>query len=235
VSESREQILIVDDEEPVRRLLRKCLEKQNYTIFEAANGEEMERVLATENIQLVTLDITLDDEDGLDLARSIRAKSNLPIIMVSGKGELIDKVVGLEIGADDYISKPFELREVVARVRAVLRRYSEDNEAPVDGSTTYRFDGWKLDCGRRELHGPDDSAVHLTSGEFDLLQLFVTHAQQVLSRDQIMDLLKGNEWTPNDRTIDNQVTRLRKKLDGRSELIKTVRGVGYIFSADVQR
>ena len=231
--DSREQILIVDDEAAVRRLLRKCLEKEGFIISEASTGTEMHTILDAQSIDLVTLDITLEGEDGLDLARTIRAKSKVPIIMVSGKGDLIDKVVGLEIGADDYISKPFELREVIARVRAVLRRYTDATPHKTDTGTIYKFENWQLDSNKRELRDPNNKPIELTSGEYDLLYLFVTHPQQVLNRDQIMDNLKGNEWTPNDRTIDNQVARLRKKLSAKGELIKTVRGSGYIFSATV--
>lgn len=214
-------------------------------MHEASNGAEMHAMLQQHDIDLVTLDISLDGEDGLDLARELRSKNPVPIIMVSGKGDLIDTVVGLEVGADDYISKPFELREVVARVRAVLRRYQPtDGQQPVatisatqsNGIQKYRFENWTLDITTRELLDVDNNIVAITTGEFDLLLLFVTSPRRVLSRDQIMDSLKGNEWLPNDRTIDNQVARLRKKLvseDSKSSLIKTVRGAGYLFTAEV--
>lgn len=247
MSQSSSQILIVDDEPAVRKLLRRCLEKEGFKVHEAADGTGMHTVLQQHDINLVTLDITLDGEDGLDLARELRAHNPVPIIMVSGKGDLIDTVVGLEVGADDYISKPFELREVVARVRAVLRRYNTVGtlQAAADSAaqtttqnhTTYRFANWTLKSTTRELYDADNNIVPLTTGEFDLLLLFVTSPGRVLSRDQIMDSLKGNEWLPNDRTIDNQVARLRKKLvsnDSKpSSLIKTIRGTGYLFTAEV--
>ena len=239
--QSSGQILIVDDEPSVRKLLRKCLEKEGFQIHEAANGAEMHAAIESHPIDLVTLDISLGGEDGLDLARELRTDSQVPIIMVSGKGELIDTVVGLEVGADDYISKPFQLREVVARVRAVLRRYqttSAQSTPSDDGKHCYRFNNWTLDSSTRELLDADNIPVSITSGEFDLLLLFVTAPRRVLSRDQIMDSLRGNEWLPNDRTIDNQVARLRKKLTvpaGEVSLIKTVRGTGYLFTAEVTR
>ena len=155
--------------------------------------------------------------------------------MVSDKGDLIDTVVGLEIGADDYISKPFELREVIARVRAVLRRYQSNatETMPVESDNAdvvYSFAKWTLNCTTRELFSDKGDAVPLTTGEFDLLHVFVTNTRRVMSRDQIMDSLKGCDWTPNDRTIDNQVARLRKKLVADQPLIKTVRGTGYLFT-----
>ena len=181
---------------------------------EASSGKQTLKILNDNNIDLVTLDLSLGSEDWLDIARQIRLFSKVPIVMVSGKGDLIDTVVGLEVGADDYISKPFELREVIARVRAVLRRYQSSGPAQHDTTSTehdttsdtvFRFDDWTLNCNTRELQNPGGEIVALTTGEFDLLQVFVTHARQVLSRDQIMDNLRGNEWAPNDRTIDNQV------------------------------
>lgn len=213
-------------------------------MLEAADSEQALAQLSLQTTDLITLDLNLGSEDGLDLARKIRASSEIPIIMVSGKGELIDTVVGLEIGADDYISKPFELREVIARVRAVLRRYQTPTSSVVDTSekstvdTTFVFDQWILDCSTRELRSRHGTPVSLTTGEFDLLEVFVTHARSVLSRDQIMDALKGRDWSPNDRTIDNQVARLRKKLqcaDSAKQLIKTVRGTGYLFTATVEK
>lgn len=240
--ESKQKILVVDDEASIRKLLRRCLEREVFDVLEAASSAETLRQLAENEIDLVTLDLSLGSEDGLELAREIRAMSNVPIIMVSGKGELIDTVVGLEIGADDYISKPFELREVVARVRAVLRRYQTTaaQDATISNTATtdeqFEFERWKLCATTRELYDTEGNLVPLTTGEFDLLQVFVNSPRKVLSRDQIMDALKGNEWLPNDRTIDNQVARLRKKLtleDSEQQLIKTVRGAGYLFTPQV--
>ncbi len=239
--DSNQKILVVDDEAPIRKLLRRCLERETFHVLEAENSAQTLDLLRGNDINLITLDLSLGGEDGLELARAIRAESQVPIIMVSGKGDLIDTVVGLEIGADDYISKPFELREVVARVRAVLRRYQPAAQpqptpaAQADSGEELHFERWILNCITRELHDTDGNPVPLTTGEFDLLHLFVKSPRKVLSRDQIMDELKGNEWLPNDRTIDNQVARLRKKLtlEGDQQLIKTVRGSGYLFTPQV--
>ena len=236
----KQNILIVDDEAPVRKLLRKCFEKEAFGVYEAENSEQTLEQLQRVQIDLVTLDLTLGSEDGLELARQIRTVSAVPIVMVSGKGDLIDTVVGLEIGADDYISKPFELREVIARVRAVLRRYNTPATSDYTLHTSdtlsdekFAFGPWILNITARELFDNSGNPISLTTGEFDLLRIFVTHSRRVMSRDQIMDELKGSEWTPNDRTIDNQVARLRKKLDLQDhgqQVIKTVRGAGYLFS-----
>lgn len=251
MSESEQTILVVDDEDAVRRLLRRCFENAQYHVLEASNGQELRQHLDNSHVDLITLDLSLANEDGLDLARAIRTHSNVPIIMVSGKGELIDTVVGLEIGADDYISKPFELREVIARVRAVLRRHHQqpavsncaDNSVSTElakplspSNTQLTFGGWILDTGTRELRDESHTVCELTTGEYDLLLLFVRKSRRVLSRDFIMDELKGNDWLPNDRTIDNQVARLRKKIEGsnsETKLIKTIRGTGYMFTAEV--
>jgi DNA-binding response OmpR family regulator len=194
-------------------------------------------------VSLITLDLALGGEDGLELARRVRAKRNLPIVMISGKGDTIDRVVGLELGADDYITKPFHLREVLARVRAVLRRYegTGDNAArpvPDVSGDVVRFAHWVLDTRRRELRTAAGAEQDLTTAEFNLLDIFVKQPGRVLSRDNIMDHLKGADWSPVDRTIDNLVARLRKKIEEDPEtphLIKTVRGIGYVFTGEVKR
>jgi DNA-binding response OmpR family regulator len=224
-------ILVVDDDAQIRRMLRRCLEDEGYRVSESSGGEGIEAALRS-GLHLVTLDLNLGHEDGLAIARRIRQLSDVPIIMITGKGDMIDRIVGLELGADDYIAKPFHLREVLARIRSVLRRSVGNAPAPAD-TGAIRFDGFVLDPARRSLNAPDGQAVELTSGEFDLLLLFSRHAHAVLSRDRIMDLLKGHDWAPNDRSIDNQVARLRKLIeaDTRSpKLIKTVRGAGYTFT-----
>lgn len=231
-------ILIVDDDQKVRLLLRRCFEGEGFRVTEAARGADVVRALTGNDIDLVTLDLTLPDMDGLSVARQIRERTALPIIMVTGKGDIIDRVIGLEVGADDYIAKPFHLREVLARVRAVLRR-ARDTSAkptPVPGGRLppIRFDRWVLDRERRELHDREGRPCALTSAEFGLLEIFITHANRVLTRNQIMDLLKGHEWSPLDRSIDNLVARLRRKIepaDASPSLIKTVRGLGYTFTA----
>jgi len=230
------KLLIVDDEEPVRRLLRDCLEPEGFAVFEAASGTEMHAVLAANAIDLITLDLGLAGEDGLKLARAVRAQRNIPIVMITGKSDPIDRVVGLELGADDYIVKPFHMREVLARIRAVLRRYNPPSAPSSTGSSAADrivFEGRTLDRHRRELKNPHGAIVELTTTEFDLLSIFLAAPGRVLSRDQIMDQLKGHDWSPLDRSIDSMVARLRRKIEPENEtpkLIKTVRGIGYVFA-----
>ena len=234
------QILIVDDEPEIRALLRKCFEREGFRVVEARDGGELRARLGSQPPSLITLDLTLGGEDGLVLAREIRAKCNIPIIMITGKGDTIDRVVGLELGADDYIAKPFQLREVVARVRAVLRRYNPAEQDAVAAGAEherYAFADMVLDLTCRELNASGE-VQELTTAEFNLLEIFVKRPNRVLSRDNIMDLLKGHEWSPVDRSIDALVGRLRKKVEPDPEqprLIKTVRGVGYVFTADAKR
>jgi len=230
-------ILIVDDEPRVRTLLRRCLEGEGFAVSEAKDGAEMRRRLEREAVSLITLDLNLGAENGLDLAREIRKERNIPIIMLTGKGDAIDRVVGLEVGADDYLAKPFEMRELVARVRAVLRR-AQPAERPSSAGQRYTFAGWTFDIDQRSLKRRDGAEQDLTTSEFNLLEAFVKRPHRVLSRDDIMDLVKGQDWSPLDRSIDNLVARLRKKVEldpDRPTLIKTVRGVGYTFSAHVER
>ena len=240
---SSTHILVVDDEPEVRLLLRRCFEIEGYSVTEAKDGAEMRAALAAAPISLVTLDLKLGGEDGLVLAREIRASQNVPIVMVTGKNDTIDRVVGLELGADDYIAKPFHLREVLARVRAVLRRYEASLQPAVAapaGATnaSFAFAGFVLDPDRRELRRATGEPVDLTTAELGMLLMFVERPGRVLSRDNIMDLLKGQDWSPLDRSIDTLVSRLRRKIEpdpDRPQLIKTVRGVGYAFAADVRR
>jgi DNA-binding response OmpR family regulator len=231
------RILIVDDDPKVRTLLRRCLEGEGFAVSEAAGGAELLACLDRQHVSLITLDLNLGNENGLDLARDIRRERNIPIIMLTGKGDAIDRVVGLEVGADDYLAKPFELRELVARIRAVLRR-AAPAETTAPAGRRYLFEGWVMDVNRRILKGEDGKDMDLTTGEFNLLEAFVKRPQRVLSRDDIMDLLKGHDWSPLDRSIDNLVARLRKKVErdpDQPSLIKTVRGAGYVFTADVER
>ncbi len=241
---SAPHILIVDDDPKVRLLLRRCFEGESFRVTEAACGAEAVECVAAGFVDLVTLDLNLPDSDGLTIGREIRGRSQVPIIMVTGKGDTIDRVVGLELGADDYITKPFHVREVIARVRAVLRRTGAGSRpspsliaAPPVETAGLAFDGWVLDLTRRELrHAGGGPVCELTTSEFDLIKLFATHANRPLSRDQIMDLLRGHDWTPTDRSIDNLVLRLRRKVEADPDhprLIKTVRGIGYCFAARV--
>ena len=239
--ESR-HILVVDDEQPVRTLLRECFELDGFRVSEAVDGKTLMERLAADPPHLITLDLKLGGDDGFELARQIRATCNVPIVMITGKGDTIDRVVGLELGADDYIAKPFHVREVLARVRAVLRRYeavpaSDAAVARVD-EERYRFDRWTLDIPRRELRCDDGSVQELTTGEFDMLAMFVRRPSRVLSRDNIMDLLKGHDWSPLDRSIDSLIVRVRRKIEpspDRPTLIKTVRGVGYVLASEVRK
>jgi DNA-binding response OmpR family regulator len=236
-------ILVVDDEAEVRTLLRSALEPEGYQILEAENGAGLMQRLDAEPVDLITLDLRLGGEDGFTLAREIRARHNVPIVMISGRGDTIDRVVGLELGADDYISKPFHMREVVARIRAVLRRYDAGIAAtPPSPSLTpdsprYEFEGWTLDVGRRQLTTPEGAHCELTTAEFNLLLVLVQRPGRVLSRDELMDLLKGHDWTPLDRSIDGLIARVRKKIERGDcpQHIKTVRGVGYVFTDQVRR
>ncbi len=237
-------ILVVDDDPDIRLLLRDCFALEGYTVIEAANGEEMRAHLKTMPINLITLDLALAGEDGLTLAREVRSQCDVPIIMVTGKGDMVDRVVGLEVGADDYITKPFHLREVLARVRSVLRRYKptgtgEQTAAPQTPQThiKYSFASWTLDLTSRQLTDEVGAERNLTTAEFNLLELFITRPHHTLSRDAIMEQLKGHDWSPLDRSIDTLVGRLRKKIEnGQSspKLIKTIRGVGYMFTAEVR-
>lgn len=235
-------ILVVDDDPKIRLLLRRCFESEGYRVSEAASRGDVDLHLSAGGLDLITLDLTLPDSDGLTIARDIRARSRVPIVMVTGKSDMIDRVVGLELGADDYIAKPFHVREVLARVRAVLRRAEQAPAASAAGPAVYQsdeiylFSDWELDIPKREVRRKTGEPCDLTTSEFGLLEVFVRHPKRVLSRDQIMDLLRGHEWSPLDRSIDNLVARLRKKIEADPEeprLIKTVRGIGYSFTADV--
>jgi len=239
-------VLVADDEPRIRTMLRRYLVDEGFKVTEAADGTAMRAALEREAIDLVLLDLVMPGEDGLSLARYIRRRSDIPIIMLTGKGDLIDRVVGLEAGADDYITKPFELREVLARIRTVLRRVgprraaSAPASAPATGEEAGEvlfFQDWRLDLLRRELQTSAGDAVPLTAGEFELLRAFVRHPNRVLSRSQLMDIVKGRAWAAYDRAIDTQVARLRKKIEADSSnptLIKTVRGSGYVFAASVK-
>jgi DNA-binding response OmpR family regulator len=240
---SQTHIVVVDDEPAVRDIIRACLEMEGYRISEAGGGPELFAILEREPVHLITLDLTLGGEDGLAVARQIRAQWDTPIIMVTGKSDPIDRIVGLEIGADDYIAKPFHVREVLARVRSVLRR-NQPQPAPTENGKAKEdppgekmvFAGWVLDCARRELRSPAGHLCPLTNTEFTLLEALARRPNRVLSRDQIMDMVRGPDWNANDRAIDNQVGRLRRKMESTEScgtLIRNVRGVGYMLSADV--
>lgn len=229
-------ILVVDDDPRLCRLVSRQLTREGYSVRTAGGGEDMRRMIAEACPDLVILDLMLPGEDGFSLARELRAQSSVGIVMLTGKTDTIDKIVGLEIGADDYVTKPFDERELLARVRSVLRRVSDDaREHPADASIAC-FEGWSLDLNAYELVSPDGEQVHLTSHEFQLLEALVRHGHRVLTREAILELLSGRDWTPEDRSVDVLVGKLRRKLETdrhAPRLIKTVRGVGYILTATV--
>lgn len=231
-------ILIVDDDKEIRLLVGRALEREGFRTSLAADGAELQRILERGAIDLIVLDVMLPGKDGLTICRDLRARKVVtPIILLTAKGADIDRIIGLEMGADDYVAKPFNSRELVARIKAVLRRTQtpmtrEDNK----NRRTASFEDWKLDMIRRELVSKDGLIVSLSTGEFDLLSVFINHAQAVLSRDQLLDLAKGRSSVVFDRSIDIQVSRLRKKLGDDAKdpkIIKTVWGGGYIFTPDV--
>jgi two-component system OmpR family response regulator len=233
-------ILIVDDHREIRDLVSRALAKEGVRVSMAADGRSMRKALADSRIDLILLDLMLPGEDGLSLCRAVRADSNVPIIMLTAKGDEIDRVIGLEMGADDYLPKPFGSRELVARIKAVLRR---SNEKPATGSPgsapqRYHFERWELDTAARELIRDDGVTVPLSTGEYDLLIALVERPQRVLNRDQLLDLARGRSAAGLDRSIDTQVSRLRKKIEidpGDPQIIKTVWGGGYIFTPAVSR
>jgi len=232
-------ILVVDDQNDICEVVQDYLVGEGYRVSTANDGTAMRRVIAQNAVDLVILDLMLPGEDGLTLAQALRGESNVGIIILTGRGETVDRIIGLEMGADDYLPKPFHLRELLARVKSVLRRVSaRSNEKPSSGNRSKaRFAGWDLDLSTRELVSPAGSEVRLTTGEFDLLAAFVNNANQVLSRDRLLDLARNREAGPFDRTIDVQVGRLRRKLEDdpqRPSMIKTVRGTGYIFTPTVE-
>jgi two-component system OmpR family response regulator len=231
-------ILVVDDQQEICDLVQEYLTGEGYRVSTAHEGTGMRRVLSQAQVDLVILDLMLPGEDGLTLARGLRSESGIGIIILTGRGETVDRIIGLEMGADDYLPKPFHLRELLARVKSVLRRVqSRTGEAnPQTARSRARFAGWNLDLSSRELLSPSGEEVRLTTGEFDLLTAFVINANQVLSRDRLLDLARNREAGPFDRTIDVQVGRLRRKLEDDPQnpsLIKTVRGSGYIFTPNV--
>ena len=231
-------LLVVDDDREIRVLLAGFLHKHGFRVETAADGREMFAALGAGHFDLIVLDLMLPGEDGLSLCRRVRAGSELPIIMLTAVGEDTDRIVGLEIGADDYLPKPFNPRELLARIRAVLRRAREVRRPPDDGrSRRFEFHGWMLDVVGRCLHSPDGTPVELTAGEFALLLTLLEHPGRVLTRDQLLDLTRGREAGPFDRSVDIQVSRLRRKIEDdpkRPALVKTVRSGGYVFAATVR-
>ena len=237
MNQGNTHILVVDDHSEIRDLLKRFLEQHGLRVSCARDGKEMKRLLEEREFDLLVLDLMMPGEDGLTLCRELRVKSNLPIIMLTAMGEETDRIIGLEMGADDYLAKPFNPRELLARIKAVMRRTQADNQPAAETLTRdLRFDRWLLDINRRELVDEDGVGLSLSTAEFDLLKVFLERPQRVLSRDQLLDLARGREAVAFDRAIDTLVSRLRRKLERdpkNPELIKTIWGGGYMFSADV--
>ncbi len=239
--EKEPHILVVDDDREIRDLLSRFLRKHGFRVDSAADGREMWRLLDGGRFDLIVLDLMLPGEDGLSLCRRLRAQTGnvTPIIMLTAIGEEMDRIIGLEMGADDYLAKPFNPRELLARMRAVLRR---SGAAPIPSEAAGRgeltFAGWRLNPARRELLAPDGSLVDLTGGEFELLCALANRPNRLLSREQLLDQTRGREAVPFDRAIDVQISRLRGKIEADPKnpaIIKTVRGGGYIFAAEVEQ
>lgn len=230
-----EHILVVDDDAEIRDLLRTYLGKNGYRVTLAADGKGMWTALDQGRIDLIVLDLMLPGDDGLVLCRNLRARSRLPVIMLTARGDEMDRILGLEMGADDYLPKPFNPRELLARIRVVLRRAKQMPDVD-DGADRILFAGWCLDTSARHLLSPQGVLVPLSNGEYRLLHVFLTHPNRVLSRDQLLELTQGREAEPFDRSIDVLVGRLRKRLgDAASEqqIIQTARGEGYVLTARV--
>ena len=230
-------ILVVDDHAEIRDLLKRFLEQHGFKVTCARDGKEMKKLLDSGHFTLLVLDLMLPGEDGLTLCRDLRAKSSLPVVMLTAMGEEMDRIIGLEMGADDYLAKPFNPRELLARIKAVLRRANLMPEVQDDLPSKLYFDHWQLDMSRRELIDEQGVSISLSTAEFDLLKVFLERPKRVLSRDQLLDLARGREAQAFDRAIDTLVSRLRRKLEldpKKPELIKTVWGGGYMFSAEVR-
>ena len=232
-------ILVVDDDREIRDLLARFLERNRFRVTAVRDAREARRAWPSGHFQMVILDLMLPGEGGLELSRWMRAQSDVPIVMLTAMGEETDRIIGLELGADDYVPKPFNPRELLARMRAVLRRTADRSDHRAENqSGSWRFAGWTLEPARRRLLNPDGVEVPLTGGEYELLVALVERANRVLTRDMLLDLLRGRQAGPFDRAIDVAISRLRRKLDddGRqAQLIKTVRGGGYVLAADVER
>ncbi len=232
-------ILVVDDDPRIRQMLARYFEGEGYRVTTVADGVEMDVAMRQNTIDAVLLDLSLPGgRDGLDLARDIRATSDVPIMMLTGRDDVVDRIIGIEIGADDYIAKPFHLREVHARLKSILRRRQPAAPKAVqEEDQIIRFEGWTLNLSRRQLLDPAGAEVELTTGEFDMLAAFLNHAGRVLTRDFLMDLTRGRHLEAFDRTIDAQIVRLRRKIEAdvkHPQFIKAIRGVGYIFTGKIE-
>ncbi|MBF0459840.1 MAG: response regulator [Magnetococcales bacterium] len=237
-----DHILIVDDDPEICTLVSRFFEKNGFRVSAVTDGKGLWAILHQTTVDLIVLDLMLPDEDGLVLCRTLRASSNVPVIILSARGEDVDRIIGLEMGADDYLPKPFHPRELLARVRSVLRRTRgvplPDKPGKGEEDVSYHFAGWVLDVPTRQLYSPQGEKIFLSGSEFAMLRIFLNFPNQVLSREQLLDYSYGKEGETYDRTIDMQVSRLRRRLkeDPKTpELIKTVRSLGYVLSARVEK
>ena len=233
------RILVVDDDAQLRQLVTRLLRAEGYRATAVPGGQEMLELLRTTEIDLIVLDVMLPGLSGIDLCRQVRQSSSVPILMLTARSEEADRVLGLEMGADDYLTKPFGSRELLARIRALLRRVNTSpNLLKPSTETTYKFDGWTVDTLRRQLTNPDGVVIDVSSGEYDLLLAFLEAPQRVLTREQLLDMARNRTAVPGfDRSIDVQISRLRRKMGSEDAegIIKTVRGAGYMFVANVAR
>ena len=231
-------ILVVEDDRDISRLVGRYLRDNDCRVSLAGNGHEMHEAMLSNRIDLVVLDVMLPGEDGLALCRRLRGSSRIPVVMLTARGEEVDRILGLEMGADDYMSKPFNPRELLARIRAVLRRTSFTGVASGERARRMIFQRWEVDCTKRTLIDPHGRLVTLTSAEFDLLQVLCERSGRILTREQLLDLTQGRSAGAFERSIDVLISRIRRKIEHdphRPELIKTVRSGGYVFTPDVER
>ncbi|MHC2017116.1 response regulator [Methylobacterium sp. CM6247] len=231
-------ILVVEDDREISALVARYLRANECRVSLAGDGREMDKALADARVDLIVLDLMLPGEDGLSLCRRLRAGSSIPILMLTAKAEEIDRIVGLEIGADDYLAKPFNPRELLARIRAILRRGASAEAAGDDGVRRLRFLDWTLDVSLRQLLSPDDARITITGAEFDLLHVLCLRPGRVLSRDQLLDLTQGRAAGPYERSIDVLISRIRQKIEAdprNPEIIRTIRSGGYLFTPAVTR
>ncbi len=234
--ETISRVAVVEDDPEISRMMTTYMTDHGFEVTAARNGRDLDRVMSGAKIDCVILDVGLPGEDGLSICRRLRGKSTVPIIMVTGRGTETDRIVGLELGADDYLPKPFNPRELVARVRAVMRRSAGGDMPQVQAPQVLVFEGWRLDMARRQLSSPDGAPRSLTSGEFNILSIFCQNPRKVLSRDDLLDLLHGRAAAVFDRSIDVQISRLRRKIETNLKdpsFIKTVRYGGYFFTPQV--
>ncbi|HEV8261640.1 MAG TPA: response regulator [Burkholderiales bacterium] len=234
----RDRVLIVDDDEDIRKLLEEYLRKNGFEAQAVADGPAMREALAVKPASLVVLDLMLPGEDGLSLCRQLRARSQVPVLMLTAKGDPVDRIIGLEAGADDYLAKPFDPRELLARIRSVLRRAKAlPADTEINAPDSFSFSGWRLDTRERNLRAPDGVVVPLSGAEYRLLLVFLQNPNAILSRDQLSNFTFGRDADPLDRTIDMQVSRLRERLRDEARepaIIKTVRSKGYVLAVRVE-